>query len=210
LRLFFAGILIGPPWPVGPAESTALPLRGLRVCMPTAAAARHTCLYCAYMVTGAPGRGTGAGACPRGHCRLAACPGDRILRICSRVLGRIYSRRAATPVRRAMRSFVTSTSVPGPRSSPDPVRFCAQYPSSARHVSDSAIFAIQDLPDFYPITGRRLVQSFPLSTAAATAISSIANPRRHPAVNHDPPAVAGRALSARRRGSSSGPAKQLL
>jgi hypothetical protein len=47
----------------------------------------------------------------------------------------------------------------------------------------------------------------PLSTAAATAISSIANPRRHPAVKHDPPAVAGRALSARRKGSSSGPAK---
>jgi hypothetical protein len=37
------------------------------------------------------------------------------------------------------------------------------------------------------------MQSFPLSTVAATAISSIANPRRHPAVNHDPPAVAGRA-----------------
>jgi hypothetical protein len=28
------------------------------------------------VLTGAPGRGTGAGACPRGHCRLAACPGD--------------------------------------------------------------------------------------------------------------------------------------
>jgi hypothetical protein len=122
LRLFFAGIFIGPPWPVEPAESTALPLRGLRVCMPTAAAARHTCVCCAYMVTGAPGRGTGAGACPRGHCRLAACPGDRILRICSRVLGLIYALRAATHVRRAMRmrSFVTSTStsVPGPGSGP--------------------------------------------------------------------------------------------
>jgi hypothetical protein len=45
-------------------------------------------------VTGAPGRGTGAGACPRGHCRLAACPGDRILRIRSRILGLIYSLRA--------------------------------------------------------------------------------------------------------------------
>jgi hypothetical protein len=31
------------------------------------------------------------------------------------------------------------------------------------------------------------MQSFPLSTAAATTISSIAYPRRHPAVNHDPP-----------------------
>jgi hypothetical protein len=71
-------------------------------------------------------------------------------------------------------------------------------------------FAIQDLSDFHPITGRRLMQSFPLSTVAATAISSIANPRRHPAVNHDPPtAVAGRALSARRKGSSSSPAKLL-
>jgi hypothetical protein len=48
-------------------------------------------------------------------------------------------------------------------------------------------FAIQDLSDFYPITGRRLMQSFPLSTVAATAISSIANPRYHSAVNHDPP-----------------------
>jgi hypothetical protein len=47
-------------------------------------------------------------------------------------------------------------------------------------------FAIHDLSDYYPITGRRLMQSFPLSTVAATAISSIANPRRHPAVNHDP------------------------
>jgi hypothetical protein len=68
-------------------------------------------------VAGAPGRGTGAGACPRGHCRLAACPGDRILRIRSRILGPIYSLRAATHVRRAMRSFVTSVS--GSRSSPD-------------------------------------------------------------------------------------------
>jgi hypothetical protein len=61
-------------------------------------------------------------------------------------------------------------------------------------------FAIQDLPGFYPITGRRMMQIFPLSTAAAaaaTAISSIVNPRRHPAVNHDPPAVAGRSQSAR-------------
>jgi hypothetical protein len=70
-------------------------------------------------------------------------------------------------------------------------------------------FAIQDLPGFYPITGRRMMQIFPLSTAAAaaTAISSIVNPRRHPAVNHDPPAVAGRALSARRKGSSSSPVR---
>jgi hypothetical protein len=90
------------------------------------------------MMTGPPGRGTGAGACPRRHCRLAACPGDRILRVRSRILGPIYSLRATTHVRRAMRSFVTSVS--GPRSSPDPVRFCAQCASSARHVSDSATF----------------------------------------------------------------------
>jgi hypothetical protein len=70
-------------------------------------------------------------------------------------------------------------------------------------------FAIQDLSGYYPITGRRPMQSFPLSTAAVTAISSIANPRRQPAVNHDPPAVAGRALSTRRKGSPSSPAKLL-
>jgi hypothetical protein len=37
------------------------------------------------------GEVTGAGACPRRHCRLAACPGDRILRsrirIRSHILG---------------------------------------------------------------------------------------------------------------------------
>jgi hypothetical protein len=38
-------------------------------------------------------------------------------------------------------------------------------------------------------------------TAAATAIFSIANPRRHPAVNHDPlQSLDVRPLSARRKG----------
>jgi hypothetical protein len=44
-------------------------------------------------------------------------------------------------------------------------------------------FAIQNLSDFYPITGRRSMQSFPLSTVAATAISSIAYKVRKP---HEP------------------------
>jgi hypothetical protein len=101
-----------------------------------------------------------------------------------------------------MRSFVTSVS--GPRSSPDPVRFCAQCAcSSTRRVSDSATFcdprSLRLLLTPSP-ADVALMQSFPLSTAA-TAISSIANPRRQPAVNHDPrPAVAGRALSTRHKG----------
>jgi hypothetical protein len=32
---------------------------------------------------------TGAGACPSGHCRLAVCPGDRILRSRIRIRSRI-------------------------------------------------------------------------------------------------------------------------
>ena len=90
----------------------------------------------------------------------------------------------STHVRRAMRSFVPSVS--GPRSSPDPVRFCAQYASSTRHVSDSVTFcdprSLRLLPHHRPTSDAFLL----LSTAATTAISSIANPRRHPAVNHDP------------------------
>jgi hypothetical protein len=35
------------------------------------------------------GEVTGAGACPRGHCRLAACPGDRVLRSRIRIRSRI-------------------------------------------------------------------------------------------------------------------------
>jgi hypothetical protein len=88
--------------------------------------------------------------------------GVRVLRIRSRILGPIYYFVQSTHVRRALRSFVTSVS--GPRSSPDPVRFCAWCASSARHRSDSATFCVQDLSDFYPITGRRLMQNFPLST----------------------------------------------
>jgi hypothetical protein len=93
--------------------------------MPTSLIAHTAALHSAFgsfhstlggEVTGAPV--SGMGTLPvRGHCRLAACPGDRILRIRSRILGPIYSLRAATHVRRAMRSFVTSVS--GPRSSPD-------------------------------------------------------------------------------------------
>ena len=59
------------------------------------------------------------------------------------------SLRQSTHVRRAMRSFVTSVS--GSRSSPDPVRFCAQYASSTRHVSDSATFLRSTIsPTFTP------------------------------------------------------------
>jgi hypothetical protein len=57
------------------------------------------------------------------------------------------------------------TSVSGPRSSPDPVRFCAQYASSARHArSDSSTFCDpRSLRLRYPTTGRRLMQSFYLA-----------------------------------------------
>ena len=55
----------------------------------------------------------------------------------------------STHVRRAMRSFVTSVS--GSRSSPDPVRLCAQYASSTHHVSDSATFLRSTIsPTFTP------------------------------------------------------------
>jgi hypothetical protein len=84
-----------------------------------------------------------------------------------------------------MRSFVTSVS-----QARDQVQIRSGFgPSALPLRATSPIqrpFAIQDLSDYYPITGRRRMQSFPLSTVAATAISSIANPRRHPAVNHDP------------------------
>jgi hypothetical protein len=83
-----------------------------------------------------------------------------------------------------MRSFVTSVS--GPRSSPDPIRFCAQCASSARRRSDSSTIcdprSLRLLPHHRPASDAKLL----ISTVAATAISSIANPRRHPAVNHDP------------------------
>ena len=59
------------------------------------------------------------------------------------------SLRQSTHVRRAMRSFVTSVS--GSRSSPDPVRLCAQYASSTHHVSDSATFLRSTIsPTFTP------------------------------------------------------------
>jgi hypothetical protein len=67
---------------------------------------------------------------------------------------------------RAMRSFVTS--VPGSRSSPGPVSRSGPVPSALPLRATSPIqrpFAIHDLSGFYPITGRRLMQSFPLSTA---------------------------------------------
>jgi hypothetical protein len=64
-----------------------------------------------------------------------------------------------------MRSFVTSVS--GPRSSPDPVRVCAQCSALPLRVTAPIqrpfAFAIQDLSGFYPITGRRLMQSFCLA-----------------------------------------------
>jgi hypothetical protein len=71
-------------------------------------------------------------ACPRGHCRLAACPGDRVLRIRSRIPGLIYYFvQSAHHVRRAMRSFVTSAS--GSRSSPDPVNARCSPPLPPPH-----------------------------------------------------------------------------
>jgi hypothetical protein len=79
---------------------------------------------------------------------------------------------------RSMRSFVTSVPRPGLRSNPDPVRFCAQYASSARHLFirfDSLRSAITNIPQLYSINGRRLMQSFPFSTAAATAFTTTAN-----------------------------------
>jgi hypothetical protein len=61
----------------------------------------------------------------------------------------IYHFVQSTHVRRAMRSFVTSVS--GSRSSPDPVRLCAQYASSTHHVSDSATFLRSTIsPTFTP------------------------------------------------------------
>jgi hypothetical protein len=111
--------------------------------------------------------------------------------------------------RRSMRSFVTS--IPGLRSNPGPVRFCAQCAPSARHLFipfvslRSAINALK----LCPITGQRLMQSFPLRTAAATAFTTTAN--NTPSIRHQPRphVVDGRALSARRKGPSSGPAKLL-
>ena len=117
------------------------------------------------------------------------------------------SLRQSTHVRRAMRSFVTSVS--GSRSSPDPVRFCAQYASSTRHVSDSATFLRSTIsPTFTssPADVRCKISAYhrcrhrDLLDRQSTSSS-----RRQPR----PPAVAGRALSARRKGSSSGPAKLL-
>jgi hypothetical protein len=73
---------------------------------------------------------------------------------------------------------------------PSPVRFLCQPLRATSAIQRP--FAIQDLSDFYPITGRRLMQSFPLSTVAATAISSIANPRRHPVSRRQPRPLCGR------------------
>ena len=108
-----------------------------------------------------------------------------------------------------MRSFVTSVS--GSRSSPDPVRLCAQYASSTHHVSDSATFLRSTIsPTFTPSPADVWCKVFRLAPLPPPrSPRSRANPRRHPAVNHDPHAVAGRALSTRRKGSSSGPAKLL-
>jgi hypothetical protein len=75
-------------------------------------------------------------------------------------------------------------------------------------------FAIQDLSDFCPITGRRLMQSFGLaSTVAATAMHLLDRQSTSPSRRQRQPrptTAAGRTLRrARRKGSSSGPAKLL-
>jgi hypothetical protein len=168
----------------------------------------------ALAIRSGPRAGSGPGgrwfSCVAG-CRLA--PGLQ-----SATLRAIYTHYSpCARVRRAMRSFVTSVS--GPRSSPDPVRVCVLCPVlPVRPLCASLAapiqrpFAIQGLSGFCtahhrPASGAK----FLLSTVAATAIS----PRSPihvvipPSTTPPPPAVAGRAFSARRKGSSSGPAKLL-
>jgi hypothetical protein len=59
------------------------------------------------------------------------------IRIRSRILGRNLLTSCNLLIYGAPYAGSFVTSVSGPRSSPDPVRFCAQYASSTRHVSDS-------------------------------------------------------------------------
>jgi hypothetical protein len=161
-------------------------------------------------LTGAPGGGgTGAGACPRGHCRLAACPGDRILRIHSRILGLIYSLRAIYSCMARQHAQLRDLG----RSSPDPVRVCAQCASSARHVSDSAAFcdprSLRLLPHHRPTdVWCKVFRLAPLPPPRSPR--SPIHVVIPPSINHDPPAVAGRALSARRKGPSSSPCEAPL
>ena len=110
-------------------------------------------------MTGAPGRGTGAGACPRGHCRLAACPGGRF-GACSAshpsITSSIYSCTARHAQLRDLGLRLEIKSRSGQIMCP--VRFLY-----APRLRLSDLFAIHDLSDFYPITGRRPMQNFRVS-----------------------------------------------